>query len=661
MFNFLSPEIITDAQLRAKKHERPKISQWLETPDRPTRLSFRRSTPQPEANGGGGEVDASFSDILLANFAAGRKAGVGKAGATGALPQLGTSHDYFVAALLADCAIKVKKCVVTGFGMPEFKLAGRTLGRGQQQQQQPANESQGGVNAVVLNLFQVLERTFQHGLRNSSGGRHDLSALWTFLDAAVNRSAQSSGVEGFRDVRLVRGMTFLRTGAGKARAWVRLCLEKRVLGSALTLLLQDEALVQKTYKDYGCIAHHECRAFILQHLETLCVVDFDGLFTGNVAYRKALVGYHVEVNTSPSFLSGTSANVSVGFRGTLAVMKPVLRTSRAAFATGGSDSFVFEAPNLGMVASVTVSVDASDSWTGASIKITNLLTGKTTTFPGWNLAKGQSITLQPLPLPSPEGASVGAAAGNPASNHGSGGSPAARGNAGVGGRIAPSGDVSEEADRRHVEVCAAIAQTVNGIVRFDMMCGGGGTSLAAQAQLLCGVQSVYLDPPLDRTSGEATETGLVTALLGVFVDGFKVSGLFGIRRHVWDFIEKAGKQESKQQSGAAKRLESDPESRLAGAIARANATTAPKNARFGMLVCEGASRRILHVWFEKFASAASSHFYESSAVLRTANRVKHLHEIVRYLIESPFDVIGRIEYRAVPKGESGRPWHLVDE
>lgn len=498
----------------------------------------------------------------------------------------------------------------------------------------------------------------------------------TFLDAAVNRSAKQNGVEGFRDIRLVRGMTFLRTDAGKARAWVRLCLEKKALSPALTLLLQDEPLVQKTYREYGCIAHHECRAFILQHLETLCVVDFEGLFTSNVAYRKALVGYHVELATSPGFLSGTSANVSVGFRGTLAIMKPVLRTNRPAFATGGSDSFVFEAPNLGTVTSVTVSVDNTDSWTGASIKITNLLTGKTTLFPGWSLGKGESVTLWPPPpadvavdgvgrggrLTSTSGndskgnplvAGAGETASAAAAAGGGGGG---RGRGGSGNGTGSCVEISEEADRRHVEVCAAMAQTVNGIVRFDTMCGGG-TSLAAQAQLLCGVRNVYLDPPLDRTSGEATDAGLVAALLGVFTDGFKFSGLFGIRRHVWDFIEKAGKPDSK---GEAKRLESDPESRLASTIARANASAVPKDARFGMLVCEGASCRILHVWFAKYASAANNHFYEPSAVLRTDHRVEHLHEIVRYLIESPFDVTGRVEFRAVPKGEAGgRPWHLV--
>ena len=111
--------------------------------------------------------------------------------------------------------------------------------------------------------------------------------------------------------------------------------------------------------------------------------------------------------------------------------------------------------------------------------------------------------------------------------------------------------------------------------------------------------------------------------------------------------------------GKGKRLESDPESRLVSAIARANACAVPKDARFGMLVCEGASSRILHVWFDKFACAANSHFYESSAVLRTENRVEHLHEIVRYLIESPFNLAGRIEYRPLSKGEIGRPWHLV--
>jgi hypothetical protein len=60
---------------------------------------------------------------------------------------------------------------------------------------------------------------------------------------------------GFRTRHVARNVA----RAGRARAWVRLCLEKKLLGQALETLLEDGRLVHQTYKDYACIAHPDCR------------------------------------------------------------------------------------------------------------------------------------------------------------------------------------------------------------------------------------------------------------------------------------------------------------------------------------------------------------------------------------------------------------------
>jgi hypothetical protein len=61
--------------------------------------------------------------------------------------------------------------------------------------------------------------------------------------------------------------------------------------------------------------------------------------------------------------------------------------------------------------------------------------------------------------------------------------------------------------------------------------------VAAQAQLLLGIPQVHLDPPLDRTAGEATTTGLCGALMSIFKDGFKSDKLFS-KQHLWEFVER---------------------------------------------------------------------------------------------------------------------------
>jgi hypothetical protein len=480
LFGFHNPEIIHAAHLQWSRQTT--FMKWLESPERaerPRSRSFasRRSTPTP-VDGNASEIDASFSDILLTNFAASRGGG-----GPGPLSRLGTSHDHFVAALLADCATKVKKCVVTGLSWAESRGAeqgGAAFGAGSSSAGVGAaslgargkKDGHGGLNAVVINLCQVLERTFRHGLR-STDRNQEKSALWIFLEAAVSRTAHR-GVEGFRDVRLTRGMTFLRTDTGKAHAWVRLCLEKKTLHSSLELLLQDTSLVKKNYKEYGCIAHDECRTFILQHLETLRVVDFGGLFTANVAYRKALVGYHVEIVTAKGFRYGTTANVQLGLTGSLAVMKPIVRENRPGFNSGCVDSFVFEVPNLGCITRMTVSNDgigSSPSWHVASIKITNLLTGIITEFAdGYKLGKSESLTLCPLEDGGSDGGLLGGG--------GSGASECAGATRTLKRRLSPKDKmgsdgtvVPDEIDQRHGAVCASVARAVNGIVRFDTMCG----------------------------------------------------------------------------------------------------------------------------------------------------------------------------------------------
>ena len=74
--------------------------------------------------------------------------------------------------------------------------------------------------------------------------------------------------------RNVQNMTDIKTQLGYARAWVRLCLEKKLLFQHLTTLLSEEALLRTLYKRYAFLRCDDERDQFLYYLLSLNAVDY---------------------------------------------------------------------------------------------------------------------------------------------------------------------------------------------------------------------------------------------------------------------------------------------------------------------------------------------------------------------------------------------------
>eukprot|EP00039_Didymoeca_costata_P033023 m.40328 g.40328 ORF g.40328 m.40328 type:complete len:1231 (-) comp9654_c0_seq2:148-3840(-) len=551
---------------------------------------------------------------------------------TGQLSKFGTSQLQFVTALLADCAEKAKKCILASFGSDTAESLGHT-------------SAMGVLNAAVLNLAQVLERMWRHGLRKELRRKETMtSPLWSFLDEAVNRSTDRS--EMYRDVRLVRGMTFLRTDAGKARAWVRLCLEKKTLAAALERFLKDRRLVRMRYRQYACISNEESRDYILQHLRTLTVANIS-CFTTNSAYQEALVCYHVDIMTAKGFRCGTTANIAFSLRGSLATVKPLQRPKGQNLAAGQTESFVFECQNLGAVTGAVVSHDGSGTsptWTIQRVEITNLLTGALTVLGGGKVQKGENVLLTAKDLnESIDRGSIWSDQGDdldmstPVGRHSEIASPI----------------ISDECDEVHVQICENVAGAVNSIVRFGEF-HKDKFVVEAQAQLLLGLKCVV--PSEDCTAGEATQHGLSGAFGNVLKHGLKSNILFGGRKHPWYFIEKYIRDIKSRGSNT---LSSGPENKLRQSVISINEMKLPKEASLGLLICYGASYKMLHVWFEHMAkSECAGQMYEDWAAIRASKRASQIQDFLRYLVESPFSLIDQLEFKGNPDDKNSGVWHI---
>lgn len=85
---------------------------------------------------------------------------------------------------------------------------------------------------MVANLCDLLERVWRHGTTVSGGH----SALWAFLAAMAPHHADTPAA---KDVLAIAALGDLLVGTvGKARAWLRLALEKKTLAIHLAVFLR---------------------------------------------------------------------------------------------------------------------------------------------------------------------------------------------------------------------------------------------------------------------------------------------------------------------------------------------------------------------------------------------------------------------------------------
>ncbi|KAF2979817.1 hypothetical protein EK904_012841 [Melospiza melodia maxima] len=190
----------------------------------------------------------------------------------------------FVEGLLKECRMKTKRMLVEKMGHEAVEL-----GHGE------ANITGLEENTLIASLCDLLERIWSHGLQVKQGK----SALWSHLlqyqerEEKQEHSAESpvgGGTERrksdtgitlptlrvslIQDMRHVQNMSEIKTDVGRARAWIRLSLEKKLLSQHLKQLLSNQALAKKLYKRYAFLRCEEEREQFLYHLLSLNAVDY---------------------------------------------------------------------------------------------------------------------------------------------------------------------------------------------------------------------------------------------------------------------------------------------------------------------------------------------------------------------------------------------------
>ncbi|XP_042130322.1 DENN domain-containing protein 5B isoform X4 [Peromyscus maniculatus bairdii] len=190
----------------------------------------------------------------------------------------------FVEGLLKECRMKTKRMLVEKMGHEAVEL-----GHGE------ANITGLEENTLIASLCDLLERIWSHGLQVKQGK----SALWSHLiqfqdreekqehltDSPValgpERRKSDSGVmlptlrvSLIQDMRHVQNMSEIKTDVGRARAWIRLSLEKKLLSQHLKQLLSNQPLTKKLYKRYAFLRCEEEREQFLYHLLSLNAVDY---------------------------------------------------------------------------------------------------------------------------------------------------------------------------------------------------------------------------------------------------------------------------------------------------------------------------------------------------------------------------------------------------
>uniref|UniRef100_A0A8C6C9Y6 DENN domain containing 5A n=1 Tax=Monodon monoceros TaxID=40151 RepID=A0A8C6C9Y6_MONMO len=511
----------------------------------------------------------------------------------------------FVEGLLKECRNKTKRMLVEKMGREAVEL-----GHGE------VNITGVEENTLIASLCDLLERIWSHGLQVKQGsqlfgytdlfGLNQLFVLGIFLDSERRKSDASSVMPPLRisliqDMRHIQNIGEIKTDVGKARAWVRLSMEKKLLSRHLKQLLSDHELTKKLYKRYAFLRCDDEKEQFLYHLLSFNAVDY---FCFTNVFTTILIPYHILIVPSKK-LGGSmfTANPWICISGELGETQ-ILQIPRNVL------EMTFEYQNLGKLTTVQIGHDNSGlyaKWLVEYVMVRNEITGHTYKFPcGRWLGKGmddgslERVLVGDLLTSQPE----------------------------VDERPCrtPPLQQSPSVIRRLVtispnklntgQIQESIGEAVNGIVKHFHKPEKERGSLTL---LLCG------------------ECGLVSALEQAFQHGFKSPRLFK-NVFIWDFLEKAQTYyETLEQN------ELVPEEnwhtrarnfcRFVTAINN-NPRNIGKDGKFQMLVCLGARDHLLHHWIALLADCPiTAHMYEDVALIKDHTLVNSLIRVLQTLQE----------------------------
>uniref|UniRef100_A0A8C9L5U0 DENN domain containing 5B n=1 Tax=Pavo cristatus TaxID=9049 RepID=A0A8C9L5U0_PAVCR len=370
-------------------------------------------------------------------------------------------------------------------------------------------------NTLIASLCDLLERIWSHGLQVKQGK----SALWSHLlqyqerEEKQEHSAESPGEYPavhplMGPSQHVQNMSEIKTDVGRARAWIRLSLEKKLLSQHLKQLLSNQPLAKKLYKRYAFLRCEEEREQFLYHLLSLNAVDyfcFTSVFTTIVIpYRAVIIPIKKLSNAITTSNPWICVSGELGDTGVMQIPKNLLEMT-------------FECQNLGKLTTVQIGHDNSGllaKWLVDCVMVRNEITGHTYKFPcGRWLGKGvddgslERILIGEL-VSSTSDEELGKQCRTPPQQK----SPT------TARRLSITSLTGKNTKPNAGQIQEGIGEAVNNIVKHFHKPEKERGSLTI---LLCG------------------ENGLVAALEQVFHHGFKSARIFHKNVFIWDFIEKA--------------------------------------------------------------------------------------------------------------------------
>ncbi|XP_014792879.1 PREDICTED: DENN domain-containing protein 5B isoform X2 [Calidris pugnax] len=523
----------------------------------------------------------------------------------------------FVEGLLKECRMKTKRMLVEKMGHEAVEL-----GHGE------ANITGLEENTLIASLCDLLERIWSHGLQVKQGK----SALWSHLlqyqerEEKQEHSAESPVAVGterrksdtgitlptlrvslIQDMRHVQNMSEIKTDVGRARAWIRLSLEKKLLSQHLKQLLSNQALAKKLYKRYAFLRCEEEREQFLYHLLSLNAVDyfcFTSVFTTiMIPYRSVIIPIKKLSNAITTSNPWICVSGELGDTGVMQIPKNHLEMT-------------FECQNLGKLTTVQIGHDNSGllaKWLVDCVMVRNEITGHTYKFPcGRWLGKGvddgslERILIGEL-VSSTSDEELAKQCRTPPQQK----SPT------MARRLSITSLTGKNTKPNAGQIQEGIGEAVNNIVKHFHKPEKERGSLTI---LLCG------------------ENGLVAALEQVFHHGFKSARIFHKNVFIWDFIEKAVAYfETSDQIGDNEEALLLQRSSCKTFCHYVNAiNTAPRNigkdGKFQILVCLGTRDHLLSQWIPLLAECPPiTRMYEENALLRDRMTVNSLIRVLQTL------------------------------
>nr|XP_040140707.1 DENN domain-containing protein 5A isoform X2 [Ictidomys tridecemlineatus] len=523
----------------------------------------------------------------------------------------------FVEGLLKECRNKTKRMLVEKMGREAVEL-----GHGE------VNITGVEENTLIASLCDLLERIWSHGLQVKQGK----SALWShllhyqenrqrkltsgslstsgiLLDSERRKSDASSVMSPLRisliqDMRHIQNIGEIKTDVGKARAWVRLSMEKKLLSRHLKQLLSDHELTKKLYKRYAFLRCDDEKEQFLYHLLSFNAVDY---FCFTNVFTTILIPYHILIVPSKK-LGGSmfTANPWICISGELGETQ-ILQIPRNVL------EMTFEYQNLGKLTTVQIGHDNSGlyaKWLVEFVMVRNETTGHTYKFPcGRWLGKGMDDGSLERVLVGELLTSLPEVDERPCRT------PPLQQSPSVIRRLVTISP-NNKPKLNTGQIQESIGEAVNGIVKHFHKPEKERGSLTL---LLCG------------------ECGLVSALEQAFQHGFKSPRLFK-NVFIWDFLEKAQTYyETLEQNEVVPEENWHTRARnFCRFVTAINNTprNIGKDGKFQMLVCLGARDHLLHHWIALLADCPiTAHMYEDVALIKDHTLVNSLIRVLQTLQE----------------------------